>query len=126
MMPPQHGCPGPPQVPQLPMVHMPSMPVHFAAAATHVRPPISIGWQQPPALHELPSQHASPVPPHCTTHIPFCMQVPLRFWPHIEPTATQLRPLAVSQQPVLQTLLAQHAEPAVPHATHTLLRHTLV
>ena len=63
-VPPQHGCPMPPQLPQEPAEHVPltPVPVHSCPAATHMRvvPPkaasVVMGMQQPLALQELPVQ----------------------------------------------------------------------
>ena len=142
VLPPQHGCPGPPHATQLPAWHtlpiahmlpgqqaVPAMPhaTHwFCAVHTWLLPQLTPGptqrWlleSQHEALHIWLAQHGWVRPPQ-PAHLPLFRQAsPVE---QSELAAMHTRALlTVSQQPALHTSPGQQAVPGMPQATHTLL-----
>ncbi len=105
----QHGSPGPPQVPppHAPFLHAPVPPPHMLPLPTHVRVDRS---QQPPPLHELPSQHGCPEPPHWL-HLSWLL--------HASPDATQ----KFSLQDMPFSAPVQQVCPSEPQPEHVPLLH---
>jgi|HubBroStandDraft_5_1064220.scaffolds.fasta_scaffold393613_1 hypothetical protein len=86
--------------------HTSEPPLHEAPAATHV---VLEGSQQPPFVHPLPGQHASPVAPHAVQVVPDAHATPLQHDPAQSAAVSALSP-AGTQPTHVPWVVSQRSE----------------